>query len=41
MRCFAFCPKEAISFKNYRSARYRAVEVDEFLKEGFLVQKYK
>ena len=31
MRCFAYCPKEAISFKNYRSARYRAAEVDEFL----------
>lgn len=41
MRCFAFCPKEAISFKNYSSARYRAVEVDELLKEGSLVQKYK
>jgi len=31
MRCFAYCPKEAISFKNYSSARYRAVKVDEFL----------
>ena len=31
MRCFAYCPKEAISFKNYSSARYRGVEVDEFL----------
>ena len=31
MRCFAYCPKEAISFKNYSSARYRAVEVNELL----------
>ena len=34
MRCFAYCPKEAISFKNYRSARYRATTANEFLIGG-------
>jgi len=31
LRCFAYCPKEAINFKNYCSTSYRAVVVDEFL----------
>jgi len=31
MRCFAYCPEEAISFKNYHSVQYRAAEVNELL----------
>jgi len=31
MRCFSYCPENAIYFKHYRSAQYRAVEVDELL----------
>ncbi len=31
MRCFAYCPEEAIGFKNYGSARYSAVTADELV----------
>lgn len=29
MRCFAFCPKEAVYFEHYKSAAYRAVKAFE------------
>lgn len=31
MRCFAFCPKEAIRFRHYESAAYRAVEAGDLI----------
>ena len=34
LRCFAYCPKESINFKNYCSTSYRTVVVDEFLIRG-------